>query len=293
MAIFESNELLTEERNRQYSAGLITYTTALNNLADLTDEEFKVMNGFKPFNETGFELRRQARQSGRYYKYNRNDRLPEEFDWRNYGFVTPVKDQGECGSCYAFSTVAALETYHKRRNGQLIDLSPQQIVDCTRQLGNNGCDGGTMPGVGDLSVFHYAINNAIAPEARYPYVHQAGNCRWNRNMGVVTDTGYYLIQPGDELALKHAVAVYGPVVVGIPGSLREFRFYKSGVFSHPNCHNPDHAVLVVGYGNDRRGGDYWIVKNSWGTGWGRDGYIYMARNRGDMCHITSAASFPI
>uniref|UniRef100_A0A915PHW4 Cathepsin L-like n=1 Tax=Setaria digitata TaxID=48799 RepID=A0A915PHW4_9BILA len=288
MAIFESNELLTEKINREYDEGIVSYKTALNNLADLTDEEFKVMNGFKPFNETGFESRRQARQSGRYYEYNRNDRLPDEFDWRNYGFVTPVKDQGECGSCYAFCAVAALETYNKRRNGQLIDLSPQQIVDCTRQLGNNGCDGGTM-----TRVFKYATQYAVASDERYPYVSSVGQCRWRRNMGVVTDRGYYVIRPGDELALKHAVAVYGPVAVGITGSLREFRFYKSGVFSHPNCRVPDHGVLVVGYGTDPRGGDYWIIKNSWGTGWGQDGYIYMARNRGDMCRITSMASFPM
>uniref|UniRef100_A0AAF5RVT9 Cathepsin L-like n=1 Tax=Wuchereria bancrofti TaxID=6293 RepID=A0AAF5RVT9_WUCBA len=285
MAIFESNELMTEKINKKYEQGLVSYTTALNDLADLTDEEFMVMNGLRLPNQTGRE-RRQA--FGGFYKYNKTERLPNQVDWRKKGVVTSVKAQGECGSCYAFATVAALEAYHKQKTGRLLDLSPQNIVDCTWKLGNKGCDGGYMP-----RTFHYASKKGIAMESKYPYVGTKQRCKWKKNIAVVRDNGFNEIQPGDELGLKHAVAKHGPVVVGISGSRRSFRFYKNGVYSEENCGQPDHAVLVVGYGTDRSHGDYWIVKNSWGAEWGRHGYVYMARNRGNMCHIASAASFPI
>nr|AAT07057.1 cathepsin L-like cysteine proteinase [Brugia malayi] len=285
MAIFESNELMTEKINKKYEQGLVSYTTALNDLADLTDEEFMVMNGLRLPNQTDLRGKRQA---NRFYRYDPRERLPDLVDWRTKGAVTPVRNQGECGSCYAFATAAALEAYHKQMTGRLLDLSPQNIVDCTWDLGNKGCNGGYMP-----TAFQYASRYGIAMESRYPYVGTEQRCRWQQNIAVVTDNGFNEIQPGDELALKHAVAKRGPVVVGISGSKRSFRFYKDGVYSEGNCGRPDHAVLVVGYGTDRSYGDYWIVKNSWGTDWGKDGYVYMARNRGNMCHIASAASFPI
>ncbi|VIO97661.1 Cathepsin L-like precursor, putative [Brugia malayi] len=282
MAIFESNELMTEKINKKYEQGLVSYTTSLNDLADLTDEEFMVMNGLRLPNQTDLRGKRQA---NRFYRYDPRERLPDLVDWRTKGAVTPVRNQGQCGSCYAFATAAALEAYHKQRTGRLLDLSPQNIVDCTQ---NYGCGGGFM-----VPVFQYASRYGIAMESRYPYVGVQQRCRWQQNIAVARDNGFNEIPPGDELALKHAVAKHGPVVVGISGSKRSFRFYKNGVYSERNCGQLDHAVLVVGYGTDRSYGDYWIVKNSWGAEWGKDGYIYMARNRGNMCHIASMASFPI
>ncbi|KAM3728864.1 Cathepsin L-like [Dirofilaria immitis] len=286
MAIFEGNELMTEETNRKYKEGLITYTTALNEFADLTDEEFNLMNGYRATNKTKGRARRG---SGQLYKYNPRDRLPREVDWRNKGVITPIKNQGECGSCYAFATTAALEAFYKMKtNGRLFDLSPQNVVDCTLRYGNNGCKSGFMG-----NVFEYAMQYGIAAENDYPYVGDVQRCRWNKQIGIVKDNGYVYIEPGDEKALQHAVANYGPVVVGISGSKRAFRFYKSGIFSHNNCGRGDHAVLVVGYGTDRANNDYWIIKNSWGTTWGDEGYAYMARNQNNMCEIASYALFPI
>ncbi|VDN93690.1 unnamed protein product [Brugia pahangi] len=282
MAIFESNELMTERINKKYEQGLVSYTTALNDLADLTDEEFMVRNGLRLPNQTDL---RGKRQTSEFYRYDPRERLPDQVDWRTKGAVTPARNQGQCGSCYAFATAAALEAYHKQRTGRLLDLSPQNIVDCTE---NYGCDGGYM-----VPVFEYAAKNGIAMESKYPYVGVQEKCKWQEDIAVVTDNGFNEIEPGDELALKHAVAKRGPVVVGICGSKRSFRFYKDGVYSEGNCDEIDHAVLVVGYGTDRSYGDYWIVKNSWGTDWGKDGYVYMARNRGNMCQIASMASFPI
>ncbi|VDM17625.1 unnamed protein product, partial [Wuchereria bancrofti] len=209
------------------------------------------MNGLRLPNQTNLRGRRQAFNA--FYRYNPRERLPNQVDWRRQGAVTPVRNQGQCGSCYAFATAAALEAYHKQKTGRLLDLSPQNIVDCAQ---NYGCNGGFM-----VPVFQYAARSGIAMESRYPYVGVKQRCRWRQSIAVARDNGFREIQPGDELGLKHAVAKRGPVVAGISGSRRSFRFYKDGVYSEENCGQPDHAVLVVGYGTDRSYGDYWIVKN--------------------------------
>uniref|UniRef100_A0A183GZH7 Cathepsin L-like n=1 Tax=Onchocerca flexuosa TaxID=387005 RepID=A0A183GZH7_9BILA len=289
MAIFESNELMTEQTNRKYKQGLISYTNGLNHLADLTDEEFSMMNGLRFPNETHLHSRRQTRQAtSQKYSYDPMETLPESVDWRKKGFVTRVKNQGVCGSCYAFAAIGALEAYQKKEKRKLVDLSIQNAVDCTWQLGNYGCRGGYMN-----PIFYYATKQGIALESKYPYVGTERSCKWKKEIAYATDRGYAVIERGDELALKHAVAKRGPVVVGINGSKRAFRFYRAGVYSSRNCGDLNHAVLVVGYGKHKKHGEYWIVKNSWGTDWGRKGYVYMARNQGNMCHIASLASIPI
>ncbi|CAG9530886.1 unnamed protein product, partial [Cercopithifilaria johnstoni] len=285
MAIFESNELTTEKMNREYDEGLVSYKTALNDLSDLTESEFLVMNGIQLSNDTG---RRHTRQIRNFYKYNKTEKLPRTVDWRKRGSVTPIKAQGACGSCYAFATVAALEAYHKKKTGRLIDLSPQNIVDCTWKYGNNGCRSGFM-----VTGFRYAKSFGIMAESKYPYVSVVRNCKWRQKYAIAKDNGYFEIEDGDELALKHAVAKHGPVTVGMSGHQRGFLLYKSGIYKDRNCGRPSHAVLIVGYGSHKTLGDYWIVKNSWGTTWGKNGYAYVARNKGNMCHIASMASFPI
>uniref|UniRef100_A0A0R3RH96 Pept_C1 domain-containing protein n=1 Tax=Elaeophora elaphi TaxID=1147741 RepID=A0A0R3RH96_9BILA len=245
-----------------------------------------MMNGLRVPNETG--IRRTRQVSNRYYQYNKKEKLPRSVDWRKKGFVTPVRNQGQCGSCYAFGALAALEAYHKKKTGKLADLSPQNIIDCTWNIGNRGCSGGFL-----TPVFSYAKSHGILGERMYPYVSVARyQCRWRRKDVVATDNGFYEIERGDESALKHAVAKHGPVAVGISGHLRGFRFYRSGIYSDRRCGAPSHAVLVVGYGTDKTRGDYWIVKNSWGTEWGMKGYGLMARNKGNMCQIATMASFP-
>ncbi|VDK63360.1 unnamed protein product [Onchocerca ochengi] len=289
MAIFESNELMTEATNRKYEQGLISYTNGLNHLADLTDEEFKMMNGLRFPNETHLRTRRQTRHTvGQKYTYDPNEKLPVSVDWRKKGMVTPVKNQGVCGSCYAFAAIGALEAYNKKKTGKLVDLSIQNAVDCTWTLGNYGCRGGYMN-----PIFYYATKFGLAMESKYPYVGTEQKCKWQEKIAYATDKGYAAIQRGDELGLMHAVAKHGPVVVGINGSKRPFRFYKSGVYSNRDCGDLNHAVLLVGYGKHKTYGEYWIIKNSWGTDWGRKGYAYMARNKGNMCHIATLASIPI
>uniref|UniRef100_A0A915PLH6 Peptidase C1A papain C-terminal domain-containing protein n=1 Tax=Setaria digitata TaxID=48799 RepID=A0A915PLH6_9BILA len=231
-----------------------------------TDEEFYAMNGFQEINETSAHGRRHKRQTReKYYTYD-----------------------GECGSCYAFGALGALEAYHKRKTGKLLDLSVQNVIDCTWYLGSNGCRGGWM-----IPIFIHAQKYGIAAEKKYPYVRRASrSCKWRKELAVAKDEGFYAIKPGDELGLQHAVAKHGPVVVAMAGHRRGFRFYKSGIYNDPGCDKPTHAVLVVGYGTHKTLGDYWIVKNSWGTHWGRNGYAYMTRNKGNMCFIATFASLP-
>ncbi|EJW78100.1 cathepsin L [Wuchereria bancrofti] len=246
-----------------------------------------VMNGLRMPNQTGLRGRRQA--YNRFYRYNPREWLPNLVDWRKNGVLTPVRNQGKCGSCYAFGALGALEAYHKKRTGKLVNLSPQNIIDCTWRYGNNGCNGGFM-----VLVFRYAQSHGIIAESKYPYVFTARPfCKWRKADVVATNRGYFEIRDGDELGLKHAVAKYGPVVVGISGRQRSFRFYKSGIYSSNSCTESSHAVLIVGYGTHPTHGDYWIIKNSWGTRWGVKGYGYMARNKGNMCRVASMGSFPI
>uniref|UniRef100_A0A915PLJ6 Peptidase C1A papain C-terminal domain-containing protein n=1 Tax=Setaria digitata TaxID=48799 RepID=A0A915PLJ6_9BILA len=161
-------------------------------------------------------------------------------------------------------------------------------MDCTWSLGNLGCRGGYTN-----RVFEYAQRHGIALESKYPYIGKdRQKCYWRKDIAAVTNKGYYRIKVGDELGLKSAVAKFGPVVVAVSGYQQSFKFYKSGVYSGADCKKPDHAVLVVGYGTHPKDGDYWIIKNSWGTNWGVNGYGYMARNKGNKCFIATAAMFP-
>ncbi|VDO70540.1 unnamed protein product, partial [Onchocerca flexuosa] len=154
------------------------------------------------------------------------------------------------------TAAAALEGYYKKKKGKLIDLSPQNIIDCSRKYGNKGCEGGNI-----LSSFEYAKEYGIAKESKYPYVQTEQPCKWQKKIGIVTVKDYAFIPQGDELALKHAVAKQGPIAAIVYSLLPDFKVYKSGIYSSPNCQEPDHAVLIVGYGTHPIAKDYWIVKN--------------------------------
>ncbi|KAM3920460.1 cathepsin S-like [Leptodactylus fuscus] len=214
--------------------------------------------------------------------------LPTSVDWRLSGAVTEVKDQGACGSCWAFSAVGALEGQLKIKTGALVSLSPQNLVDCSSKYGNAGCNGGFM-----TNAFQYVIvNNGINSNATYPYRAVAGPCSYNSAKRAATCTKYGFLYPGTEDLLKQAVAIVGPISVAIDAGRQSFALYKSGVYNDPGCtQNINHGVLVVGYGT-LNGQDYWIVKNSWSQYWGDKGYILMARNKGNLCAIATYACFP-
>lgn len=177
-----------------------------------------------------------------------------------------------------------------------MSLSEQNLVDCSKQLGNNGCEGG-FPNL----AFNYIKVSGILTEKSYPYAGHDEACRRPRPRHPlsmkpgVTVAGFVRIPAGNELKLQEAIATAGPVVVCIDASQDSFQFYKSGIYSEPLCqtHNPDHAVLVVGYGTDEFQQDYYIIKNSWGKSWGEHGYMRIARNHANHCGVASDASFPI
>jgi cathepsin L len=200
--------------------------------------------------------------------------------------VTAVKDQGMCGSCWAFSATGSLEGSYFLKHGQLLSFSEQQLVDCSKKQGNEGCNGGLMD-----TAFSYVKENGLCLETDYPYNAKDGQCE-STCLKTLSGSGFVDIPENDEAALERAVLTIGPISVAIQADKPAFQFYKTGVFDDPSCGtNLDHGVLVVGLGT-LKGKDYWIVKNSWGQLWGSEGYILLARGK-NMCGIAQQASYPL
>ncbi|UJR12560.1 hypothetical protein I4U23_016736 [Adineta vaga] len=283
-SIWEDHIALIRKHNLEADIGLHTYTLGMNKYGDMTNKEFvKQMNGLKRSSNVSF--------SGTCDQYvaPTNFKRPTTVDWRTKGYVTPIKDQGQCGSCWAFSTTGALEGQHFAKTQQLVSLSEQNLVDCSTDYGNYGCDGGLM----DNAFKYIKENNGIDTETSYPYEARDDTCRFNtKNVGA-TDTGCKDVKQYSEDDLQDAIATVGPVSVAIDASQTSFQLYKSGVYNEKQCspEQLDHGVLAVGYGS-KSGHDYYIVKNSWGTSWGIKGYIWMSRNKKNQCGIATLASYP-
>jgi cathepsin L len=253
----------------------------MNHFGDMTTTEFGAkMNGYLA----------GGKKPGSTFMTPNYAKIPDSIDWRDQGYVSEVKNQGQCGSCWAFSTTGALEGQHFRKSGKLPDLSEQNLVDCSISYGNHGCNGGLM----DFAFKYIKENGGIDTESSYPYEAKDGTCRFKKANVGATDTGYVDVPKGDEDALKNASATVGPISIAIDASHFSFQFYKSGVYDEPACSpkSLDHGVLLVGYGN-YQGKDFWLVKNSWGPSWGLKGYIRMSRNKQDQCGVASAASYPL
>ncbi|KAL5263218.1 hypothetical protein ACHWQZ_G008561 [Mnemiopsis leidyi] len=285
LEIFMDNLKYIEDFNARKDR---TMTLGLNRFADLTNEEFrKYMTG--SFEATA-SMKDWLKKQGTPYTAPDNFTASYSVDWRSQGAVTPVKDQGQCGSCYSFSTTGSIEGQWFLKKGSLVSLSEQQIVDCSTDYGNQGCDGGLMT----WSFMYIMYAGGIDTEEAYPYeAEQNWGCSYDIN-NVGAKVQNYQNVGQSESDLEYAVATVGPISVAIDASSSSFQFYQSGVYYDDYCSSEylDHAVLAVGYGSGSDG-DYWIVKNSWGEGWGDDGYIMMARNNYNMCGIATMASFPI
>jgi len=214
--------------------------------------------------------------------------LAVNIDWRDKKVVTPIKDQGQCGSCWSFSTTGSIEGAWALSTGKLVSLSEQNLMDCSIAHGNLGCNGGDMGRAMDYVV----KNNGIDTEESYPYTAKLGVCHFSvANVGA-SISSHKSIATGSESALAAALNTQ-PVSVAIDASHNSFQLYKSGVYYESACSSTrlDHGVLAIGYGTSGVD-DYWIVKNSWGTSWGMEGYIQMARNKNNNCGIATQASVP-
>merc|ERR1712083_395524 len=288
MKIFMENKQKIAKHNTRYHKGHHNYNLEMNHYGDLLSHEFQaIYNGYR------HDLRKNETLKGLLgatYIEAANVALPKNVDWREKGAVTPVKNQGQCGSCWSFSATGSLEGQHFRKTGKLVSLSEQNLVDCSTRYGNHGCNGGLM----DFAFKYIKDNGGIDTEASYPYEAVDDTCHFKKRDVGATDVGFVDIKQGDEEALKAAVATVGPVSVAIDASQPSFQFYSERVYDEPACSpiNLDHGVLCIGYGVSDDGQEYWLVKNSWNTVWGDQGYIKMARNKNNMCGIASSASYP-
>jgi hypothetical protein len=271
--MFKQNFDFVEAHNALNS----TWEVELNKFADMGSAEFKnVYNGYKP------ELRR-GRLSLRDLRVNA---YPSgSIDWVEKGAVTGIKDQGQCGSCWSFSTTGSVEGIVQIKAGHLTSLSEQQLMDCSFSYGNLGCAGGLMD-----NAFKYVQANGLCTEAAYPYTAKDGTCKASScTVSKDSKISGYKDVTHTENALGAAVDNQ-PVSIAIEADQSGFQLYKSGVFCGVCGTNLDHGVLAVGYGTEGSD-DYWKVKNSWGTTWGEKGYIRVCRNKNE-CGLSNEPSYP-
>jgi len=277
MSVFESNMKIINEHNKGYKDGKYSWYMGINKFTDLTPEEFNRLNNLRMPEVSKRELVYEMKAK----------KIAKAVDWREKGIVTDVKTQGDCGSCWAFGAVASIEAANAQKNGKLISMSEQQLVDCV---------GGTDCHIGGLYDKGWAVvkkQGGIESEDSYPYVSgRTGHkleCRFEKQKVVGKVSNFTkAVLDGSELNLVKRLNDY-PQTVAIDAS--SFHYYHGGILhnthDHPcNDYNPNHAVFVVGYGSEGKK-DFYIVKNSWGKAWGEDGYVRIARNEGNTCGIAN------
>ncbi|CAH2273505.1 cathepsin S-like [Pelobates cultripes] len=248
---------LVKKHNQLAELGLKNYTLAMNQFADLTPEERA--------SHISLGLKEKVSEPRFFQNRHRNlTVIPKKFDWRKTKCVTPVKSQGECGSCWAFATVGLIETRYCLDKGKQLLFSEQQLVDCDKS--NYGCDGG-LP----INALEYVSKNGIMKSDDYKYEEQQSKCLFNSNNAIKMRATKFFYLSGEE-DLATSVATNGPVTAGI-GVNEEFMLYEKGIYDGSCAGGPNHAIIIEGYGRN-----YWIVRNSWGDEWGEGGYVRMKRN---------------
>ncbi|KAK7291579.1 hypothetical protein RIF29_06840 [Crotalaria pallida] len=265
------------------------YKLKLNMFADLTNHEFRrLYAGSKIHHHRMFHGTPQGNGT---FMYENVAHVPHSIDWREKGAVTGVKDQGQCGSCWAFSTIVAVEGINQIKTHKLVSLSEQELIDCDTGV-NEGCNGGLM----EYAFEFIKQKGGITTEANYPYKAADGTCDASKEKEkAVSIDGHENVPENNEAALLKAAANQ-PISVAIDAGGYDFQFYSEGVFTGECGTDLDHGVAIVGYGATLDGTKYWIVKNSWGARWGEHGYIRMQRGiskKQGLCGIAMEASYPI
>lgn len=280
--IFARNKLEIDRFNEEQSeeAG---YVQGLNHFSDMTREEISASNGHRPMKSMLNHL--EDDQEPLVELLNDDEPIPEEVDWREDGRVTPIKDQGKCGGCWAFAITGVLEGQEKVRLNlsSPVDLSVQQLIDCS---GWCTCSGGDSRYSLRRMFEHHA---GIMRETDYPYTAETGDkCLLDTSKFLFVPKNYTQLPMNDELALKKVLARYGPVGVSLATDYNSFRHYKSGIYSDLACdHGINHEALLVGYGREPGPGKkYWILKNSWSENWGEKGYMRIKRGV-NLCVIAN------
>jgi len=271
-AVFEENLKTIQEHNSKGA----DWFMAVNEFTDLTASEFSALyKGLLPRQNA------YARSKNEYVA-PQNVKIADSLNWVTKGAVTPVKDQGQCGSCWAFSTTGGVEAAVFLKSGTLTSVSEQQLVDCSKAEGNQGCNGGLMD-----DGFEYIIKNGgIGSESSYKYTAKDGTCKSVPSVSTISK--FTDIKAKDEAGLMTAIQTQ-PISIAVDAQIG-WQTYGGGVLSTCTQKSLDHGVLLVGYGTDA-GKDYWLVKNSWGQSWGESGFIRLKRNM-DSCGLADAASFP-
>ncbi|CAG9855678.1 unnamed protein product [Phyllotreta striolata] len=267
---FKKNIREITNHNTRFKKGLETFEKGLTVFADLTKNQFDKKYGFNLFKPKTMIVYTST------HRHNKSAST-EYFDWREKGAVTPIKDQGICGSCWIFSAIGMLEGYNLLKTGQLISLSEQNVVDC---FSSSSCKGG-FP----VDAIHYVKENGISTAADYPYRQTQDKCKGNVPRITIDFEGFNTLNVTED-GLKKLLIKFGPLGISLYVS-GVWRLYKRGVWYQKECSdNINHAVILVGYGTEN-GEDYWLIKNSWGKSWGEDGYIKIARNRHEnYCGLT-------
>jgi len=268
-SVFADNLARIESHNAEHAAGKKSFWLGVNQFADLTNKEFvEQYTGYMHLEGMDVADLSEVKPAA-------------TIDWRDQNAVTPVKDQGQCGSCWSFSATGTIEGAHAIATGNLVSVSEQQLMDC--DTNNNACNGGNPY----LALMYVLLNGGIDTEASYPYETKKSYCRASSGTKGATITGAHRVRSGSESDLEAAVSTV-PTSVAIDASHYSFQLYSGGVYDEPACSSSalDHGVLAVGYSYD-----YWIVKNSWGAGWGESGYIKMSKDKQNQCGIATMACY--
>jgi len=284
---WRSNEKFIDEINSMN----FTYSLGHNHFSGMDSNEFRNYLGLYNITQP---------KSQKFLRSEINNNLPKSVNWIDSGSVTDVKDQGQCGSCWSFSTTGALEGAYFNKYGKLVSFSEQQLVDCDN-LRNSGRDHGCKGGLMDNAFNWIQKNGGLCSEIDYPYVsgetQTEGECQKTCSKSLGSKVfDIIVVIPSSDDAMMTALSEQ-PVSIAIEADQREFQLYKSGVFTGKCGTNLDHGVLAVGYGS-LSGNDYYLVKNSWSSSWGDNGYIMLGRgkeyNNGDgQCGMLLQASYPI